>query len=85
MGRYLGMALSIYVTALTPDRVILGGGVSAAGELLLAPIRAEVRRRARVTDLERITFTIAELGTWAGAIGAAVHGAELAEAAGSAR
>jgi len=81
IGRYLGIALSIYVTALTPDRVVLGGGVSAAGELLLGPIRAEVRRRARVTDLERITFAIAELGTWAGAIGAAVHGAEQADAA----
>ena len=82
IGRYLGIALSIYVTALTPDRVVLGGGVAAAGERLLAPIRAEVRRRARVTDLERITFAIAELGTWAGAIGAAVHGAEQAAATG---
>jgi len=85
IGRYLGIALSIYVTALTPDCVVLGGGVSAAGELLLGPIRAEVRRRSRVTDLDRIRFTIAELGTWAGAIGAAVHGAEQAEAVAAGR
>jgi glucokinase len=81
VGRYLGIAISNFIIALTPDAVILGGGVSAAGELLLTPIRAEVRRRVRVTDLDRIRFAVAELGTWAGAIGAAVHAAEQLEAA----
>lgn len=85
VGRYLGIAISNFIIALTPDAIVLGGGVAAAGDLLLDPIKAEVRRRVRVTDLGRIRFSIAELGTWAGAIGAAVHGAEQAEAAFAAR
>jgi hypothetical protein len=55
---------------------VLGGGVAAAGELLLEPIWGEVRRRVHVTSLDVVEILIGELGTWAGAIGAGVHGAE---------
>jgi glucokinase len=58
--------------------VVLGGGVSGAGHLLLEPIRDEVRRRVSVTDLDAVEIVAAELGTWAGAIGAGVHGAGAA-------
>jgi glucokinase len=85
VGRYLGIGIANMIVALTPDRVVLGGGVSAAGDLLIAPIRAEIDRRVRVTDGSRVQVVLAELGTWAGAIGAAVHGAEQAEAAGTGR
>ena len=81
IGRWLGIGIANLVVAFTPDRVILGGGVSGAGELLLAPIRDEVRARVHVTDLDAVEILIAELGTWAGAIGAGVHGAEAAVAA----
>ena len=75
-GRWLGIAISNLVVILTPDRVVLGGGVAGAGELLLAPIRDEVRRRVHVTDLDQVRIVGAELGPWAGAIGAAIHAAE---------
>ncbi|HET9615044.1 MAG TPA: hypothetical protein VFP22_09540, partial [Candidatus Limnocylindrales bacterium] len=48
------------------------------GELLFAPIRAEVLQRVRTTAVDEVSIAPAELGTWAGAIGAAVHGAEQA-------
>ncbi|MGH2401787.1 MAG: ROK family protein [Candidatus Limnocylindria bacterium] len=76
IGGYLGIGIANLIVLLTPDRVVIGGGVSAAGDLLLEPIRAEVRRRVHVTDLDRVEIVAAELGTWAGAIGAAVYGAE---------
>jgi len=76
VGRYLGIGIANMIVALTPDRVVLGGGVSAAGDLLLDPIRAELRLRVRVTALDEVELRLAELGTWAGAIGAAIHGAE---------
>lgn len=78
VGRALGIGIANMIVVLTPDRVVLGGGVAAAGDLLLDPIRDEVRRRVHVTDLDRVEIVTAELGTWAGAIGAAVHGAERA-------
>ena len=63
-------------TVISPDRVVIGGGIAAAGDLLLDPIRAEMRRRVRTTSLDEVEVVTAELGTWAGAIGAAIHGAE---------
>jgi glucokinase len=80
IGGWLGIAIANVVVSLTPERVVIGGGVAGAGDLLLEPIRAEVRRRVHVTDLGRLEIVAAELGTWAGAIGAAVHGAEAAAA-----
>ncbi len=84
VGRYLGIGIANLVTLIAPDKVVIGGGISAAGDLLLEPIRAELRLRVRTTALERTELVIAELGTWAGAIGAAIHGAETVGSAGSA-
>ncbi len=78
IGRYLGIGISNAVTVLTPERVILGGGWSSAGEFLTLPIKAEMDRRVLIDSGDRTEVVIAELGTWAGAIGAAVHGAEQA-------
>ena len=78
IGRYLGIGISNAVTVLTPDLVILGGGWSSAGDFIIEPIKAEMRRRVITTPVERVEVVLAELGTWAGAIGAAVHGAEVA-------
>jgi len=80
IGRYLGIGIANAITILSPDLVVLGGGVAGAGDLLFDPIRAEVARRVRTTSLDEVRIVPAELGTWAGAIGAAVHGAERAAA-----
>jgi glucokinase len=85
VGRYLGIGIANVITILSPDRVVIGGGISAAGDLILEPIRAELRRRVLTTNLTEVEVVAAELGTWAGAIGAAIHGAEqAAERAGAA-
>jgi glucokinase len=84
IGRYLGIGIANMVTVISPDKVVIGGGISAAGELLLGPIRDELRRRVRTTSLDDVEIVTAELGTWAGAIGAAMHGAETAERRGGA-
>ena len=83
-GRALGIAVANLAVVLTPERVVVGGGVAEAGELLLAPLRDEVALRAgAVTPVDRVKIVRAELGPFAGAIGAALHSADRAPVASS--
>jgi glucokinase len=82
IGRYLGIGIANMIAVLSPDKVVIGGGISASADLLLGSIRDELQRRVRTTSLEAVEIVTAELGTWAGAIGAAIHGAEAAERVG---
>jgi glucokinase len=87
VGRYLGIGIANMITVINPDVVIIGGGISAAFDLLRGPIEAELRERVHTTAIDEVRLVPAELGTWAGAIGAAIHGAmeagrEAGEAAG---
>lgn len=82
VGRHLGLGAANLVVSLGLEMIVVGGGVAAAGRLLLAPMEAEVRRRVRMTDVSDLVVAEAELGVWAGAIGAAIHGAESAVRAG---
>lgn len=75
-GELIGLAIANVLIFLGPDRVVVGGGVAAAGELLLGPMRASIADHARVAPLDRIQIVEAELGPLAGAIGAALWGAE---------
>jgi glucokinase len=79
IGRYLGIGIANIITVITPDRVVIGGGIGAALDVLVGPITAELKHRVRMTSLDEVTIVAAELGTWAGAIGAAIHGAEAAD------
>lgn len=76
VGRYLGIGIANMVAVISPDRVVIGGGISAAADLRFGPIRDELRRRVRTTSLDEVEIVVAALGTWAGSIGAAIHGAE---------
>lgn len=53
------------------DVVVIGGGVAAAGELLLDPLRAHLRRRASLDFVKRVRAVPGTLGRDAGLIGAA--------------
>ncbi len=78
VGRYLGVGIANMITVITPERIVIGGGLAAALDLLLDTIRDEVRRHVFTTSLDGVEIVPAELGTWAGAIGAAIHGDEQA-------
>jgi glucokinase len=79
VGRWLGVGIANLVVLVNPDRIVLGGGVAVgAGDLMFDPIRAEIEGRVFITSLVGIDVVAAELGMWAGAIGAAVHGALVA-------
>jgi len=74
-GELLGIGIANAIVLLAPDRVVVGGGVATAGEALLGPLRAELERRVLVSV--PVEVVPAALGVLAGAIGAALHGAEL--------
>jgi glucokinase len=74
-GRMLGIGIANVVLAVGPERVVVGGGVAEAGELLLGPARDELVRRDRVQPIERVGIVTGELGPFAGAIGAALWAA----------
>jgi glucokinase len=82
LARYLGIALANVVTVLVPDRVVIGGGISTAGDRALEPIRAAVRARTPLVPPDRIDIRAAALGRWAGAIGAALAAADASAVVG---
>ena len=74
-GELIGLAIANVLIFISPDRVVVGGGVAEAGLLLLEPIRETIEARARVAPLDRIEIAVGELGQAAGAVGAALWGA----------
>jgi glucokinase len=70
IGRNLGVGIASLLNVFNPDVVVIGGGVLAAGELLLAPARAEVAARALPPMRDRARIVPAHYGTEAGMIGA---------------
>jgi glucokinase len=72
VGHRLGVGIAGLVNVLDPDLVVIGGGVSAAGDLLIAPARDAFRRSVEgVEHRPHVPIERAALGNDAGAIGAA--------------
>jgi glucokinase len=70
VGRRIGLLLSGLANIFEPEVMVVGGGVIAAGELLLAPAR-EVVREQTLRPMNETPVVAAELGPDAGMIGAA--------------
>jgi glucokinase len=70
IGRRLGVAFANFANIFEPEVIVVGGGVIAAGELLLEPAREELRSRA-LPPMNDTRVVAAELGEDAGMIGAA--------------
>jgi glucokinase len=75
VGR-LAVGIANLVTILWPERVVVGGGVAAAGEELFGPLRAAVAASAPLVDPGAYEIVPAALGPAAGAIGAALWARE---------
>lgn len=66
---YLGLALVSIINLFNPSVVVLGGGVSAAGEALLTPLRRIVKEHAISTAARDVQLKPAALGEEAGVVG----------------
>jgi len=72
IGARLGVAIASLVNIFNPEIVVVGGGVIAAGELLLAPARAVVAERALPPSRDVVRIVAARFGAEAGMVGAAM-------------
>jgi glucokinase len=70
-GRYLGVGVSNIMHILNPRVVTFSGGMTAAGEMLMEPLRREVRERTMDASRRDVRVCFAELPEEAGIIGAA--------------
>lgn len=68
-GDYLGTGVANVVTTLHPELVVLGGGVSNLGELLLEPVQRAIRERVRLFPPESVRVELSALGDRAGIMG----------------
>jgi glucokinase len=75
---HLAVGIANLVTVLWPERVVVGGGVAAAGERLFGPLRAAVAASAPLVDPAAYEIVPAALGPGAGAVGAALWARERA-------
>ncbi|MBQ4436643.1 MAG: ROK family protein [Clostridia bacterium] len=71
---YLAVTINNIICTLDPDMIILGGGVSHAGDFLLENVRRRVPRYLLYKDLPFAEIRLASLGNDAGIIGAAMLG-----------
>jgi glucokinase len=76
LGRRLGVGIANAINTFDPDLVVIGGGVSAAGELLLAPAREEAARFTLTGVGTRTQISQARYGPQAGVRGAALLAAQ---------
>ncbi len=68
--RALATALAAYATLLAPERVVLGGGLAQAGDLLIQPLRRRLDQQ--LTFQRRPEIVRAEVGDLAGCLGAGI-------------
>lgn len=76
-GRDLGIGLTSLIYVLTPQAIVIGGGVSGSARFFLPTARAEIDRRVMTTSRSDLQIIPAELGNGAGMLGAAKLAKEL--------
>jgi predicted NBD/HSP70 family sugar kinase len=68
-GEHLGIAIASLVNMINPGCVVIGGGLATAGNLLLDPLRATLRRRGLPVAAEHVAILPGALGADVVAIG----------------
>ncbi len=84
IGMRLGVGIANLVNLLNPSVVIVGGGMVAAGDLLLEPARTVVRERALPPSRDVVRIVPARFGEEAGMLGAALFALDGSGAAAAA-
>lgn len=77
-GHRVGQVLATLVSFMNPSMIVIGGGLSGLGHLLLAEIRSVVYKRSLPLATRNLPIVMSELGPRAGVVGAALLASELA-------
>ena len=72
--KYLAITINNITAFLDPEMIILGGGVSSAGDFLLSSVKQQLPRYLMYKNLPSPELCLAQLGNEAGIIGAALLG-----------
>jgi glucokinase len=70
-GEHLGIAIASMANILFPDRIAIAGGLSAAGDFVVAVAEEVFRSSASILARSNVSFSRARLGPQATLIGAA--------------
>jgi glucokinase len=70
-GQRLGIGLANLIYVLTPEAVIIGGGLSASAEYFFPSMESEIEERVLLPSRQGLKILVAQLGNRAGMIGAA--------------
>ncbi len=79
-GRDLGAGLASLIYVLTPEAIVIGGGVSASAEFFFPTALTEIERRVLLSSRAGLHLLAAELGNQAGMVGAAKLAWQMVEA-----
>jgi len=71
-AKKLSVAIIGVVNLLNPDKIVIGGGVSSAGSLILTPLKKEIKTRAMKDQAKHVKIVLAKLGADAGIIGSSL-------------
>lgn len=71
-GEYLGIGIADMINIFNPGLIVVGAGVSQAGNILLEPLKRTVKARALQLSSSMVDIKVSQLGDNAGALGAAI-------------
>jgi glucokinase len=70
-GHYIGTGIANILVTLATNKIVISGGVAAAGDLLLNPIRKTLEKRVFLVPLDEVEVVLGALGNDAGILGMA--------------
>lgn len=73
-AKYVALGVASLINIFNPKKVVIGGGISNAGDFFIVKIKENIQQFALKECLENVSIERAELGNNAGLVGAAIFG-----------
>ncbi len=70
--KYLAIGIGNAITTIAPEAVVIGGGISLAGDILFKPLYSHLRQNVKMLPIEDVIISRAKLGAESGIYGALI-------------